>query len=104
MMSNPNLPDPLANPPGLPADLPGPHANSPSLPANPPGTEVTKKQRKERHVFTNERKLTFLKIVDLLRPFEAKYGTVTASWQKVAMEYNSVIQKEDALGSKSAKQ
>src|SRR5829696_6932443 len=92
MMSNPNPPDPPANPPGLPAnlpDLPGPLANSSSLPANPPGTEAIKKQQKERHVFTNEQKLTFLKIVDLLRPFEAKYDTVIASWQKVAVEYNS---------------
>ena len=66
-------------------------------------TKGERKKHKEHHFWDDEKRLSFLRIIDLFRPFNAKFGTVTSSWIKVAAEYNKTIQKSNALSAKSAK-
>jgi len=75
--------------------------------ANPldPHNEINKpkRPRKKQHRWNPERKLTFLRIVELLKPFSAKYGTIVAAWEKVATEYNEATGLSGALWAKSAR-
>lgn len=65
----------------------------------------TKKQKthKKQHRWTEEKTLTFFKIVDIHRPFDAQYGTSAAAWEKTTKEYNSSINEEGALSVKAAR-
>jgi hypothetical protein len=61
------------------------------------------KLRKKRHCWNAQKKTSFLRIIDVFRPFDAKHGSITAAWQKVAEQYNTIIEETEALCAKSAR-